>query len=274
MKNIKLLFIPLATIFISSCTVVSVDPGEEAVLVEKPWIFGEGGVAKNVIPTGRQYVAISTDYQIFKIVPVTYTEEFKDMIPSDNTPVSFNAYIKLQIQAGNSPALYTKFGQDWYTNSIKEAFRTMVRTKASQYRMFELASDRKVSDSIQNFLTDELTKYINKLSIPVNVLQVIIGAITPPEQVLTETKNTAAQNQSILTQQARASAELSRKQAEINKAIADKAYQEEMRMDIHDYLTLRSLEIQKEKIELIKDHPNVSVILNEGNGMSPVFNAK
>src|SRR5579885_2786245 len=143
MKNKSLLFVLASSLFISSCTVVSVDPGEEAVLVEKPWVFGEGGVAKDVIGTGRQYVAISTDYKIFKIVPVTYTEEFKDMIPSDNTPVSFNAYIKLQIRQGNSPTIYSKFGEDWYNNSIKEAFRTMVRTKASQFRMFELASDRK-----------------------------------------------------------------------------------------------------------------------------------
>jgi regulator of protease activity HflC (stomatin/prohibitin superfamily) len=274
MKNKSLLFVLVASVFMSSCTVVSVDPGEEAVLVEKPWLFGEGGVSKEVIGTGRQYVAISTDYKVFKIVPITYTEEFKDMIPSDNTPVSFNAYIKLQIRSGNSPTIYSKFGDDWYNNSVKEAFRTMVRIKASQYRMFELASDRKVSDSIQIYLSKELTTYIDKIGIPVNVLQVVIGAITPPDQVLTETKNTAAQNQSILTQQARASAELARKQAEINKAIADRAYQEEMRMDIKDYLTLRSLEIQKEKVELIKDHPNVTVILNDGSGVAPTFNVK
>jgi len=87
-------------------------------------------------------------------------------------------------------------------------------------------------------------------------------------QVLTETKLTAAQNQSILTQNARADAETARKQAEVNKAIADKAYKNEMGMTVSEYLNLRHLEIEKEKVELIKDNKNISIIF--GNA-SPVY---
>ncbi len=66
-------------------------------------------------------------------------------------------------------------------------------------------------------------------------MQVSIGAVTPPEQVLTETKNTAAQNQNICTQKATANTELSPKQAEINLVIADMACQKEMKMPIDKY---------------------------------------
>ncbi|HRD40029.1 MAG TPA: hypothetical protein PLC65_15485, partial [Bacteroidia bacterium] len=52
-------------------------------------------------------------------------------------------------------------------------------------------------------------------------------------------------------------------QAEINKAIADEAYKQQMGMSISDYLELRQLEIEKEKVELIKDKQNVSIIFGD-----------
>jgi hypothetical protein len=74
-----------------------------------------------------------------------------------------------------------------------------------------------------------------------------------------------------LTQKARADAELSRKQAEVNKAIADMAYQNQMKMTIAEYLHLRQLEIEKEKVELIKDNKNVSIIFG---GLQPTYPVK
>ena len=110
------------------------------------------------------------------------------------------------------------------------------------------------------------------MNMPVSVLQVTIGAVTPPAEVLEETRRTAAQNQSKLTQEARANAELARKQAEINKAIADQSYQKQMSMTMGDYLKLRGLEIEKEKIELIRDKQNVSIIF--GSSVQPTYEVK
>ena len=49
-------------------------------------------------------------------------------------------------------------------------------------------------------------------------------------------------------------------QAEINKAVADMAYQNQMKMNISEYLHLRQLEIEKEKVELLKDNRNATII--------------
>jgi regulator of protease activity HflC (stomatin/prohibitin superfamily) len=264
----KLFQIILIILTFVSCTLVTPKAGEEAVIVKQPAFFGNGGVITEPISTGSKWIAITSMYKIFKITPETYTEEFKDMIPSDNTPVSFNAYAKVQIRKGYTPELYQKFGETWYESSVREAFRTMVRIHASKFKMFELASKREVTITIQDTLLKELSNYTKKLNIPVDILQIIIGSITPPEQVLTETKNTAAQNQSVLTQKARADAELSRKQAEINKAIADKAYQNQMSMSIDQYLHLRQLEIEKEKVELIKDKTNVTIIFGQSTPLT------
>ena len=272
MKQKKFIFFVFTAIILvtafTSCYRVQPDPGEESVLVYKPYIFGHGGVDPTPVSTGAQWCVFTTDHKEFPITPITITEEFTNMIPSDNTPVSFSAYLKCQIRKGETPTLYQDFGAEWYTHNLQATFRTMVRDKASAFKMFDLAGKREISSLLEKDIYKDISEYAKKIKLPVDIMQVSIGAVTPPEQVLTETKNTAAQNQSILTQKARADAELSRKQAEINKAIADMAYQNQMKMTISEYLHLRQLEIEKEKVELIKDNKNVSIIFG---GLQPTY---
>lgn len=275
MKKISLLTVLAGlTLITSSCYRVKPDAGVESVLVYKPFIFGHGGVDDTPISTGATWCVFTTDHKEFPITPITITEDFENMIPSDNTPVSFSVYLKCQIRKGQTPHLYKNFGADWYTNNLQASFRTMVRDKASAFKMFDLASKREISSQLEKDIFRDILAYSRKINLPVDIMQVSIGAVTPPEQVLTETKNTAAQNQSILTQKARADAELSRKQAEINKAIADMAYQTQMKMTISEYLHLRQLEIEKEKVELIKDNKNVSIIFGGGNGLPTTYPVK
>lgn len=273
----KVMYVLLALISVTSltsCYRVQPNAGEESVLIMQPYIFGHGGVDDNSISTGSEWVAMTTDHKEFVITPQTITEDFVNMIPSDNTPVSFSVYLKVLIKKGQTPDLCKNFGGDkWYENNLKATFRTMVRDKASIFKMFDLASKREISSKLEKDIFKDISEYAQKLNIPVEILQVSIGAITPPEQVLTETKLTAAQNQSILTQDARANAELSRKQAEINKAIADKAYQNQMGMTVAEYLHLRQLEIEKEKVELIKDNPKTTIIFG-GNSLPITYPVK
>lgn len=252
-------------ISMSSCYRVKPDGDQESVLIKKPLLFGHGGVEDEPISAGATWCVWTTDHVEFTITPKTIAEEFDNMIPSDNTPVSFSAYLKCQIIKGKTPILYKNFGENWYEHNLQATFRTMVRDYSCEYTMFELTSKRKISSTLEKRIYEEMKKYVEKINLPVEILQVSIGQITPPSEVLNETKNTSAQNQSILTQDARAKAELSRKQAEINKAIADKSYQNEMGMTISQYLMLRQLEIEKEKIELIKDHKNVTIIFGQGS---------
>lgn len=270
-KTTLFILLAFAIASLTSCYRVQPDPGVESVLVYKPYIFGHGGVDSIPVSTGATWCVFTTEHKEFPITPITITEDFVNMIPSDNTPVSFSVYLKCQIQQGKTPLLYKHFSAEWYENSLQATFRTMVRDKASAFKMFDLASKREISAQLERDIYRDISAYATKLGLPVNLLQVSIGAITPPEQVLTETKNTAAQNQSILTQSARANAELARKQAEINKAIADQAYKNQMGMTISEYLALRHLEIEKEKVELIKDNKNISIIF--GNA-SPVYSVK
>jgi regulator of protease activity HflC (stomatin/prohibitin superfamily) len=266
-KIIKFLPLLILVISITSCYRAQPNGGQESVLVYKPIFFGHGGVDDTPVTTGATWCVATTDHYEFTITPITITEEFLNMIPADNTPVSFSAYIKVQAKKGETPILYNNFGVDWYSHNLQATFRTMVRDKACVYKMLDLSSKREISAKLEQDIFKDICDYAKKINLPVEIMQVSIGAITPPLEVLNETKNTAAQNQSILTQNARKNSEDARKAAEESKAIADKAYQDKFGMTTEQYLKLRQLEIEKEKIELIKDNRNVTIIFGSGGGL-------
>lgn len=267
----KKLIILLSLFLLSSCYRVKPNAGEESVLIYKPYIFGKGGVDQIPISTGSIWVANTTDYVTFNITPQSIGEEQENVITKDNTPVLVNSTLKLRIIQGKTPMLYQRFGKDWFENSISPTFYSSIRNKLSEYKMLELSNDRTILKKLENELFLEISKYVKSINIPVEIMQVTLGRIVPPIEVLEETKKTAAQNQAILTQDSRSKMEVSRKEADVNKAIADQAYQKQMNMSIDQYLQLRHLEIEKEKVELIKDNNNnISIIFGNTNPVLPI----
>ncbi|HRD40028.1 MAG TPA: hypothetical protein PLC65_15480, partial [Bacteroidia bacterium] len=83
-----LIFI-VTIIGMSSCSYVSVNGDEEAVLIMKPFFFGHGGVDETPVSSGRIMVAATTDDVIFKIKTVAYAEKFENLISDDNVPLDF-----------------------------------------------------------------------------------------------------------------------------------------------------------------------------------------
>jgi regulator of protease activity HflC (stomatin/prohibitin superfamily) len=270
MKNYLLLSVLFLSILLTSCHGVRPDAGEESVLIKKPWIFGHGGVEKNPVSTGNVWCVWSTSSETFNIKPVQLTEKFDDVITSDNVPVDFNAYISVQVQKGRTPLLYEEFGVEWYKNNVKEPFRTLLRNYSKKQKLFELTTDANILSEGEDFVFTEITKLIKEKNIPVDVIKVTIGRISPPADVTAETTQTAAQKQRSRTETERAVAELARAQAETNSAIADNAYRKEFGMTVPQYL--HRLEILNE-LTAIEKTDNIQLIMN-GAGAVPMIPLK
>jgi regulator of protease activity HflC (stomatin/prohibitin superfamily) len=267
----KSILICAALFVLTSCSYVGVNGDEEAVLIEKPLLFGHGGVDETPVSSGKIAVALTTEEVKFKIVPNAYAEAFENLISDDNVPLDFETHLTLVIRKGCTPTLYKNFGTGWYENNVSPKFRSMVRDIVSSYKMQELISSREVLSKIDEKLYTGIEAYCKKINLPIDIIQVTIGAATPPAEVLEETQKTAAQNQSILTQGARKNAEDARKDAEVSKALADQAYRQTMQMTMGEYLSLRALEIEKEKLEVARGSKNITVVMGQ---VQPMYNTK
>jgi predicted HAD superfamily hydrolase len=89
-----------------------------------------------------------------------------------------------------------------------------------------------------------------------------------------EYNKTAAQIQAKQTQMAASDMQSYRKIAEEKRAEADDAYRVKMNLTPEQYIQLRSVEIEKEKVDMVRNKRNVSINMLMGNGAQPFYNIK
>lgn len=258
----------------TSCNPAKVEAGEEGVFVMKPWFFGHGGVDYNPISSGMSWEAWSTKCVTFKITPVQYDEKFSDIMSSDNTPVDLTAHALIRIKSGSTPLLLDKFGESWYQNDIQKDFCNEVRNEISKYPMMQLTCKREIYDNMSKKIESVLKNKIKNDGIPIELMKVIIDKASPTEEVMEEYNHTAAQIQAKQTQQAAAQMQVARKQAEECRAGADDAYRLKMGLTPDQYIRLRSLEIEKEKVDMVRNKDNVQVTMLMGGSALPTYQIK
>jgi hypothetical protein len=80
--NMKYFILMVLASLLSACSVYSPDAGHEVVLVEKPWLFGHGGVDPVPVKPGRTYAALSTDGVDVYMQPMKAETEMHDTMTS------------------------------------------------------------------------------------------------------------------------------------------------------------------------------------------------
>ncbi len=264
----KRLLIIVVIALCQACSYSSVDAGEEAVLIYKPYVFGHGGVDSVSVSTGAVWTVWSTSVARYNIKPVKYTEKFIDLTASDNVAIDFNVYVTLQIMESKTPYLHKESGVKWYTNKVQDVLRTIVRNEGRTHSSIELRTIPDIITASQNNIKSELVEHLKLIDLPVRVTKIVIGKVVPPKGVLDEAERTASQKQREKTQLARASAELLRAKAEKNMALADKAYADQFRMSTAQFLKNKELDIMLKAVET----GNSSIIINASDSQ-PYFKA-
>jgi len=256
----------------SSCHGVCPDADEEAVLIYKPWFFGHGGVDDDVVTTGMTWCFWSTSSETFKITPQKQQVDMEDLVSNDNTPLDFHTVIVTQIKQGKSPILLENYGLDWFNTNIYNHYCNRVRDYVSQHSPFDLMSNREVLNSIDEKLLSEMREFIDTLSkekeFPVEIKQIVIGKAIPNKEQLAEMNKTAKAVQAKQTQEREVEVQLAREKAEKQRAIADKAYMNEMNLSAAQFIQLKAWDIIA-----TKQGANIDVLFN-AQGTNQMWNIK
>ncbi len=254
-------------LFFSTCQLVTVDGDEEGVFTKQPWFFGHGGVDAEPLTQGSAWKVFTTKFTKFKTVPIRYDETFDDdAFSDDNTPLDITAYMTIMVKKGQTPELLQNFGEDWLDNNLRVKFRTLVRGEVCKYSMYDLVSNRDCLIQINDSVYNTMNAYIQKIAIPVTLVSIDVNRVRPNEGVLQEMNNTAVQIQARQTQIRAREMEEVRAKTEAQRAIADKAYRNEMGMTTEQFLQLRWIEVAE------KNGSSIDVLL--GGNASPLWNVK
>ena len=247
MKKVLLICIAFMAMFLAlGCHGVTPDAGEEAVLIKKPWFFGSEGVIDEPVGTGLTWCWFTTESKIFKIIPEKHQVDMDDVFSDDNTPLDFHTIIITQIIEGKSPVLLKNYGEDWFNTNIYNEYCKYVRNCISQSSPFDLMSNRQVLDSIDAKVLKQTQGLVARLSsdkeFPVIIKQVTIGKAIPNKEQLDEMNKTAQAVQAKQTQDRLAEVYEAREIAERKRAMADKAYREELGLSNTDFINLKWIE--------------------------------
>jgi regulator of protease activity HflC (stomatin/prohibitin superfamily) len=235
MKKLLLAAMIVASTQLSGCVhPISTDPSTETVLVDKPYIFGHGGVQHETQKPGLGWYWWSTEGVSVPTYDFKVDEPFDDLPTKKASLVDFSSYIKLRIT--DPVKMVEKFRYTvndpmlWYNSSIKVQYQTIIRNVSRNYTMEEMITDSAVVDNMERDIRHQMEALIKEIGIPVVLVDVSLGSIRPNKSVMDEIDRTSTQQQRIKTEEGRREAEESRKAAENARAEADKIYQSTMNL--------------------------------------------
>lgn len=248
------------------CNSFSPDAGHEVVLIEKPVLFGHGGVDAEPVKAGRTFGALTTQGIDVYMQPQKLEVELPDTMTSDGVPITFHAIIVVQVT--DSVALIKNFGANWYANNVQEPFKTMVRQAVRRRGMNETAISTTALDAIDAEIRDALTAFIAEKALPVKLITMTVGRANPPDAIKNQRIETATQEQRIQTEKQTKLAEDERMRAEQSRANADNAYRESMHLSPEQFIQLETIKMQAR----VCGSEGKATCTFIQNGATPVYN--
>jgi regulator of protease activity HflC (stomatin/prohibitin superfamily) len=259
---------------------VRVTAGYASYIYSKP-ILGKGEFKEVIFGPASTGLRWRLWGQAVSITPFTYSEDFDSdsaILAKDKLPLSSQAHIvwRLKPDVVSVRRFMEEFGgweatgdpdkiaQQAYNQFIKEPFRTITRSVVAQYNGLDVnESLPEISHNIEGQVKDLLK------NTPFEVMSVVMGNASPPQQVIVAIAAKVALNQTleqkaIEEQIAEKNIEIERKNGEASGAHASAEALEQAKAISSITAVLNPLYIQYLQAENIKGADRVFVPLNAG----------
>ncbi len=170
---------------LQGCTGITnpeVPAGHEGYIYSRPYYFGQGGYVTTLKGPAKLGISWRKFAQIIDMRTRTYTEPFMNessVLAKDNLRIEFQAHLICHIEEDGSKRVVEKWmGEQWYSQSVKEVFRTTVRDEIQKYESLEIKNNiAKIGDDILARLRE---KYEGT---PFVFESVVVGNIQYPKNV-------------------------------------------------------------------------------------------
>lgn len=237
MKKLSMVVVA-GLIALSGCTIVDTDANKESVLVDRPWIFGTGGVRDETFKTGREYTWHSTSYHQINMNPFTVEEVFDDLTTSEGSFVDFNT--SLQVRYSNAVERY-KIGENWYEAQLQKVYQEIMRREVVKHTLTNLRTNPETQVEVEKEVKKQMLAAISELKLPIVLMNISLGKAKPNKNVQDQIDLTTAQQQRKQTMADMKAAEEARAEAETSRAKADNAYRNAMGLDPKQFIELERI---------------------------------
>lgn len=219
---------------------VTVEPGHEVVLTDKPYFFGHEGLRSEPLKEGRKLLFKTTTAQVVRMTPQVVPVPFDDLTTSDRFLLDFDAVIRYRFT--DSVGLVRDFGADrWYVNNIDHQFRAIVREAVKKRALPDMMASVTTAQEVDDEVTRELKQFVADTKLQINILGVSLGRAKPNSEVLSQMNKTAAERQRKLTLIEAEQAEIQREREQTARARADNAYRNSIGLSPEQFVQLEGI---------------------------------
>ena len=243
MKKFLTLIAIVAIAYFAIIKRVTVDAGEEAVIIKKPWFFGKRGVEEKTISTGTIWSVSSSEIKIIPLKVFSVEDSFDNLLTKDNIPVDFNMTFSFKYKRGEGATLVKEFGvnKEWYKSILLKPIHNSTEIAIKKELFDNLYHDENITRELTKDIIFGVKELIRKRAIPIKLIDVTISKISPPKELI----ESAIRRE---TEKDRVAFHKLRKEAEEAAALADKAYMIKMNMNPREYLKMKQIELDTKKL--------------------------
>ena len=224
---------------------ISIDEGMEAVVIKKPWFFGKSGIEENPITTGTVWTVASTEVKLISLKVFTLEKSFTKLFTKDNIPIEFAITLSFKNQKGESVRLIEQFGEseEWYKNLLFKPLKNSLEIAVKKRTFEEITKNSDTLKKIKQNITFGIKDFLKKQAIPIKLLDITFGQIVPPKAIVQMAIESEVQKEKLKV-------ELLRKKVQEANAEADRAYMSKMNMSPREYLKIKQIELEHQKLSL------------------------
>lgn len=242
-KIITILIIIMALGYFFLIQRISIDEGMEAVVIKKPWFFGKSGIEKNSIRIGTVWAVASTEVKLVSLKVFTLEKSFTELFTEDNIPIELTITLSFKNHKGESVLLIEQFGEseEWYKNLLFNPLQNSLEIAIKKRTFEEITKNSDTLKKIKQDIIFGVTDFLKKQAIPVELLDINFGKIVPPKEIVNMAIDIEVEKENLKVQ------ELRKKVIEVN-AEADRAYMLKTNMSPREYLKMKQIELENQKL--------------------------
>lgn len=223
---------------------VTVESGTEALILERPYFFGDSGLQKETLKPGSHWIWSTSIVIPMVTVPEQHPEQIIDAATKENNFLDYDTTAVVQVL--DVYALYSKFRENWYAINVQKQYQSVVRAAIKGYKFDDIMTNAATTTEIENKIITTMNAYITEKQLPIAFVDVSIGRAKPDPKVAEEMARTAGEAQRLKTLINTTAAENQRKESEIARANADNAYRLAMNLSVNDFVELRVAQLYSE----------------------------
>jgi len=233
----------LLSIYIIVIQKTVVEPDMEAIVIKKPWFYGEKGVEPNPIYTSTIWHVKSTDVKLFSLKPFMLKASFDKILTQENIAISFDINLTFKYRRGQTKLLVEKYGtnQEWYKNMLLAPMSNSVAIYIKKIKFDNIFNNKDEVKNLKEEILFGIDKFLKEHNMPVEIIDINILKITPPKEILDNAIKEKSIKQKIKIEK------LKQKAKELS-ANTDRAYMLKMGMNVREYLELKRIELEDKKL--------------------------